>query len=167
MSLFGSNEITKDVVKFIHNGDLSRCRTYVYDRKSWLNVIKDIYSNSLLHLSVKSKRPEIVKYLLSQNIDTKMLNIFGESAYDIAVKNHDKIILRIFEEELVRAKDNQIKENQETIGIMLNDQIRLNRDLEEANHDRKRLRTTNDDLETKTKKLRKDVTNYQDMLKKK
>jgi len=62
-----------------------------------VNTIFDDYKNNLLHLSVKLKRNDMIRYLVSK-IDRDQKNIFDETCYDIAMQNQDRSALDLLME---------------------------------------------------------------------
>lgn len=55
----------------------------------------DESKQTLLHIAVKTKNYMLVEYLLGKNIDKDCVNIFGECALDIAIKNNDKKMIEL------------------------------------------------------------------------
>jgi hypothetical protein len=69
---------------------------------------KDFYNNSSLHIAVKQKSLELVKYLLSKNCDINDKNEDGETALHIACRSGNEDIIKLL---LGKGADINIKNN--------------------------------------------------------
>lgn len=68
-----------------------------------LEAKEDSTGDTVLHLAVKLQNYDVVEWLLSMPIDTKIVNYTGRTAYQIAQDNNDDKMVNMF---LMRGEDN-------------------------------------------------------------
>lgn len=100
------------------------------------NNMVDECGQNLLHIAVRTKNYDLVRYFMSYDIDKNKKNMFGESPVDIAMKNNDQKMLEIF---FVREPDMRHK----------NENVRLSNRVGELEINNKKLIETNKDLTIK------------------
>lgn len=87
--------IKLSLIKTIKDNDSYALSSLVSTHKIDLNDTNylDGYQNTLLHQAVMHKADNVIDYLMNK-IDVEKQNQFGESALDLAVKNHNVKIIK-------------------------------------------------------------------------
>ena len=153
-----------DAVDKVIDGDLAYVKTLFRLNKCVL--MTDRQDNTLLHIACKAGRLNIVRYMLEQNVyDLDKKNKYRETCFDIACKGHFFDIVKILATYKLELEVNKIP-TYEREQVALNSEIKTLRiQINECNTSRKRLREENDELVLINKKLKSDIIEYQNMLK--
>ena len=94
-NFFGSTVVEEDLRQTIIKATSQNERYKVCDllQRHKLNVnnpyLVDDYGQNLLHLAVRVKGYDLAKFLVEKKIDKLKKNLFHETPFDIALKNHD------------------------------------------------------------------------------
>lgn len=177
-SRFFSN-VTEPIRKNILENIYSKNTNAVVDLLDINNIdvndynLVDELKNTPLHLAVATKNSDLTSYLVTKGINKQKKNIFGETAFLIALKNQDETIIRTLitthnqyqADELAkeierhkRSRDEFEKEKSE------HQHTRVERDIAICDNDL--LRTENKKLKDDNVELRKTVRTLRQSLKK-
>ena len=98
---FGSTKVDEDtkseIIKNIYSQNTHAVISLINHHHINLddtNLLDESQQN-LLHIAVRTKNLELVKFLMNKKINKQKLNMFGETALDIAIKNHDKKMIEV------------------------------------------------------------------------
>jgi ankyrin repeat protein len=187
--LADDKEVTrKSIITTIKNNDLYAFRSILSTKNLLVNdsSLIDQYQNTLLHLSVMYKAYSIVEYLLRHNVDQEKINAFGETPFDLAVKdNNTKMIKTLsnltgLKEDLTYVKsqnkildekvkdlkvcnDKLLKTNQDLtmknnyLKIQLETEKTYKRKYDQLSEETTKLRVENDKIKDENKTLKKTV----------
>ena len=90
---------TADIIKYVTSNMMHDTKTFI-STKGYstyeLNNMLDIYGNNLLHIATLNKNPEMVEFLLNNEISHTRLNKFKHSPWDIAVMLRNDEVLDKF-----------------------------------------------------------------------
>ncbi|ARF12050.1 hypothetical protein Klosneuvirus_3_185 [Klosneuvirus KNV1] len=100
--LFGSNDTEDDVINnifyyTIHNNNTMVIKLLDDHKNIDLNDkrCKDKYNNTLLHILANSQNATLVRHLIIQGLRRDHVNVFGEKAINIALKNNNLTMVRV------------------------------------------------------------------------
>jgi uncharacterized protein YgiM (DUF1202 family) len=84
------SDAESNVRHYIRWGKISKADELIQEFNLNMNTdCRDEHSNTLLHMATRAKKPNAVSYLLRRGADRTRKNTFGESSWDIAIKNRD------------------------------------------------------------------------------
>lgn len=101
MNFFRSTFVREDIKQMLFEATRNSKSSLVISLLNNNNInpndagLIDEYNQNLLHIAVKCKNYNLVKHLLSKQIDKNKRNLFGETPFDIAIKNHDIKMMEI------------------------------------------------------------------------
>lgn len=177
--LFGSNESESDVINNIfhhtlkgNNAQLTRLLT---DYKIDPNICKDEYNNTPLHILANSNNVALAETFLFYGLKKDHVNVFGEKAVDIALKNNKLEMVKVLSDivqdtklvKRIEGLEAQAKTLYTRIQVSENNLTKANEEIKTLKRKRcdqcdvnvrecKRLKTDNDALTKTNEKLTKD-----------
>jgi ankyrin repeat protein len=128
----------------IKNNDLYAFKSVIQTNNINLNdtELLDPYKNSILHIATINRANNIVKYLLDKNVDQEKVNLFDETALDIAIKNNDTKLVKML-----------TSCDKEKVGYLEKENKRLDEKVKELETDKTKLLDTNKMLTMKNNYL--------------
>jgi hypothetical protein len=105
--------IKQSLMRTIKDNDKYALSSLVSTQSITLNDTSylDEYQNTLLHQAVMLKADNVIEYLMSK-IDSEKQNQFGETALDLAIKNHHTKIVKLLTETTKYKEDNIYLKNE-------------------------------------------------------
>ena len=144
-----TNEVRETLYKNIYQKNTDKVLETLaqYNNLLQKDFIDPLTNDTLLHLAIRTKNIALTKYLLNRDINKEVLNVFNETALDIAIKNQSTELVKII------MRHEQID--------LPNNIYKKELDVEKTAHKRKReecelLYIENLDLTRKLTKLEKD-----------
>lgn len=151
----------KRLIKDVMDGNFTLVQNTIDTYPELIMTTDDYSKNTLLHLAVKGKHYRIAEYLIKKSkIDKNKTNVYGETAFDIAMCNRDKKMCNILDEldtclqyvnETLRLKCKVIDIEKNNQSLMdLNKDITIKRDVAVAQleTEKKAHKRTRDELDT-------------------
>jgi len=180
--LFGSNDTEDDVINnifyyTIHNNNVMVIKLLDDHTNIDLNdkKCKDKYNNTLLHILANTQNVTLVRQLLAKGLRRDHVNIFGEKAINIALKNNNLTMVSVLsniepDHELIQRVEGlesqqktlyvRIEKTESALGTATEENKTLKRkrcDQCDVNvRETKRLKTHNDELVKVNETLTKD-----------
>jgi ankyrin repeat protein len=154
----------KILFQYVFDGDIRRLREFLNNNTRLdLNYLSfdSIHNGTPLHVAVEKNNYQTCKLLLDHGARPNVLNHYGKTALDVAIRNNEKDIVI-----LLSSQDNE--KNKQEVNNLKRDMSERDRDIKNLNSNNKRLLDTVDDLSRRNngynvenKRLRETVVRYE------
>ncbi len=170
-----SDELIESLFDNTLNNKTKLVKKIITTNKIEVDVPRDKYNNTLLHIATIKLNYDLIKYLLDNGSSTSIKNKFGDTSYDLAIGTNEKKIIDMYynvdkykmdiiiaENKYLTNKNEELsKQNNEYKEIIQNMQSEINThkrkrdEFEKLYEDNKKLVNQNNILKTTVENMRK------------
>ena len=98
--------------KAIEKGDEDLARYLVVEAGVDVNIREDLNGDTALHLSAKNDNSDMVRLLLIHGADPRIINYWGDTAFDMAMVNENRLNVQLIFDKLVRISLRDIRKKE-------------------------------------------------------